>query len=130
MRGEALVDGTGEGPVLRLAAPISFWGGVDPQSAEIVLEGHPQKGACVAGTVLVLPRLAGSSSSSAVMLELCRLGRAPAAVILGMRDAILPIGVVVSRQMGWAVPPVLLLPDAPWTTGARVRVEGGRAQAL
>ena len=120
-----LIDGEGEGEVLRLTAPISFWGGVDAATSEIVLAGHPERGMRVAGAVLVIPRLAGSSSSSAVMLELCRAGLAPAALILGAADAILPVGVLAARQMGWAAPPVLAQADLPYETGERVTVRPG-----
>ena len=102
VKGEVLIGGTASGTVLRLDAPISFWGGVDPATSEICLAGHPQEGVRIAGTVLVIERLVGSSSSSAVMLELLYRGIGPAALILGGRDAILPIGALVAGQMGWS----------------------------
>ena len=124
---EVLLPGEARGEVLRLDAPISFWGGVDAATSEVTLAGHPQRGEHVAGKVLVLPQLIGSSSSSAVMLELLHRGIAPSALILGQRDAILPVGVVVARQMGWASVPVVVLPDPPFRSGDVVAVlAGGR----
>lgn len=117
---EVLLPGHAEGPALRLDAPVSFWGGVDPVTSEITLAGHPQRGARIATTMLVLPQLIGSSSSSAVLLELIHADRAPKALILGARDAILPIGAVVARQMGWGALPVVVLPEAPFETGQRL----------
>ncbi|MEM7644117.1 MAG: DUF126 domain-containing protein [Pseudomonadota bacterium] len=114
---DPLIDGTASGPALRLDQPISFWGGVDPADGRITRPDHPQHGACVSGMVLVIERLIGSSSSSAVMLELLRCGQAPCALIVGARDAILPIGVLVAGQMGWATIPVLHLADPPFRTG-------------
>ncbi|MEM7491269.1 MAG: DUF126 domain-containing protein [Pseudomonadota bacterium] len=126
-RAEPLIPGVAEGRALRLDAPISFWGGVDPTTSEIVLAGHPQRGVAIAGTILVVDRLLGSSSSSAVMLELLHAGRAPRGLILGCRDAILPIGVLVAGQMGWPTIPVLLLPDPPFRTGDALTIaEDGR----
>ncbi len=116
-RATPLIPGTVTGTALRLDAPISFWGGVNPQTSEITLAGHPQRGTTIAGTILIIPQLIGSSSSSAVMLELCHAGMAPAALILGSRDAILPVGVIVARQMGWPAIPVFVLPDPPFQTG-------------
>ncbi|MEJ2122231.1 MAG: DUF126 domain-containing protein, partial [Alphaproteobacteria bacterium] len=78
-----LIPGAAEGPLLRLRAPISFWGGVDPKSGRLADPRHPDHGASVAGTVLAVPETIGSSSSSAVMLELMRGGAAPAALLLG-----------------------------------------------
>lgn len=120
---EVLLAGTAQAEVLRLEAPISFWGGIDPSTSQVILAGHPQLGQAIAGKVLVIPQLIGSSSSSAVMLELAYAGLAPAALILGARDAILPIGVIVAGQMGWATLPVLVMPDAPFRTGEGLVVD-------
>lgn len=114
---EILLPGTASGTVLRFDAPISFWGGIDPATAIVTLAGHPQRGESITGTILVIPHLIGSSSSSAVMLELFYNNLAPKALILGARDAILPVGAVVARQMEWPIIPVLLLPDPPFHTG-------------
>jgi len=112
-----LCQGVAAGPVLRLDAPISFWGGVDPATSLVTAAGHPQLGVPIADTMLVVPQLIGSSSSSAVLLELIYQGRAPRALILGARDAILPIGALVAEEMGWAALPVVWLPEAPFCTG-------------
>ena len=104
---QVLVAGRADGPLLRLAAPISFWGGVDPDSGAIIDPRHPDCGAPIAGTVLALPSAIGSSSSSAVMLELLRNRHAPAALLMGRIDAILALGVVVGREMGYGEIPVL-----------------------
>lgn len=107
MSGTVLMPGKAEGPLLRLGAPLSFWGGVDPATGRIIQVRHPQCGASIAGTVLALPGTIGSSSSSAVMLELIRGGNAPAALLLAEPDAILLLGCVVAREMGWTPPPAV-----------------------
>ncbi|MEM7546299.1 MAG: DUF126 domain-containing protein [Pseudomonadota bacterium] len=122
VRADVLIGGATSGRVLRLDAPISFWGGVDPATSEVTLAGHPQRGERIAGLILVVPRLIGSSSSSAVMLELLHGVRAPAALILGQRDAILPIGVIAARQMGWPTIPVLVVADPPYITGTSLMI--------
>jgi predicted aconitase with swiveling domain len=109
-RGRVLVAGGGRGPLLRLRAPISFWGGVDPASGRVADPRHPDHDACIAGTVLAVPRAVGSSSSSAIMLELIREGTAPAAILMGEADAILALGVVVARELGHPGIPVLEVP--------------------
>jgi predicted aconitase with swiveling domain len=73
---------------------------------------HPQRGASIAGTVLALPGTIGSSSASAVLLELVHAGKAPAAILMDAPDAILLLGLIVAREMGWAVPPALRVPAA------------------
>ena len=111
IQGEVLLPGVAEGAVLKLDRPISFWGGVDPETGRIADPRHPQHEQTVGGRILVIPETIGSSSGSAVMLELIARGLGPAAVILGKPDAILILGVVVAREMGYRdPPPVLLLP--------------------
>jgi predicted aconitase with swiveling domain len=102
---EVLVEGSsGEGEALLLSAPISFWGGVDPRSGDIIDARHPQRGETVAGRVLFLPGTIGSSSASAVLLELVHARRAPAAIVMHEPDAILLLGLIVAHQMGWPTP--------------------------
>lgn len=122
MKAAPILHGTAEGPVLRLDNPLSFWGGVDPAAGRLL--APPQ--ASLAGTVLMLPETIGSSSSSAVLLELLRNGRAPVALVLGRPDAILGLGILVAAEMGWPTIPLLLMPAAEqrrFATGDRVRIE-------
>lgn len=113
-----LFPGRAEGPLLRLTEPLGFWGGVDPDSGDIINVRHPQYRRNIGGTVLAIPMLIGSSSSSAVLLELIRNGHAPKAIILGAADAILIVGCLVGRELGYTGPPVLqvdrtLIADLP-----------------
>jgi predicted aconitase with swiveling domain len=109
--GEVLIAAASEarGEALILSQPISFWGGVDPKTGRIADPRHPQIGACVADRVLFLPGTIGSSSASAVLLELVRAGLAPAALVLHQPDAILLLGLIVAREMGWPHPPAIRL---------------------
>ena len=126
LHGEVLIDGAAEGPLFRMAKPISFWGGVDPASGRITDPRHPDHGAGVAGTVLALTETIGSSSSSAVMLELIAQNLAPAALLIGRPDAILILGVVVAREMGMGSIPVLRLDIDRLPEGGRAKIaEGG-----
>ena len=120
---DVLFSGEARGEVLRFDAPISFWGGIDPVTSKVTLAGHPQCGLPVVDTILVIPRLIGSSSSSAILLELSYANMAPRALILGGRDAILPVGVVVARQMNWPTIPVMVLTDPPFETGETLSIE-------
>ncbi len=126
-RAEVLVGGRARGAVMRLDAPLSFWGGISPATSVVVLAGHPQFGDRTAGRILVVPRPIGSSSSASVILELLYNGLAPDALILGVRDAILPIGVLAARQMGWAAIPVLAMADPPFRTGDELCIHGDGA---
>ena len=105
LRTEVLVEGrAGEGDALVLTAPISFWGGVDPATGRIADVRHPQHGECISGRVLFLPGTIGSSSASAVLMELIHRGIAPAALVLHEPDAILLLGLIAAREMEWRTP--------------------------
>jgi len=105
IRADILVDGqAGSGPALVLTAPISFWGGVDPKTGRIADVRHPQHDQTISGKVLFLPGTIGSSSASAVLMELVHNGKAPAALVLHEPDAILLLGLIVAREMGWPTP--------------------------
>jgi predicted aconitase with swiveling domain len=132
--GEVLVAGAaGSGLALVLSAPISFWGGVDPRSGRIVDVRHPQCGNAIGSRVLFVPATIGSSSASAVLLELVRNGHAPAALVLHEPDAILLLGLIVAREMGWPVPMAVKLDRERFAAFAGKRVEvgtDGRLSAL
>jgi predicted aconitase with swiveling domain len=105
IQGEILVEGRGgNGEALVLDEPISFWGGVDPKTGRIADVRHPQHGKSIAGKVLFLPGTIGSSSASAVLLELVHNGHAPAALVMHEPDAILLLGLIVAKEMGWETP--------------------------
>ncbi|RYE35001.1 MAG: DUF126 domain-containing protein [Hyphomicrobiales bacterium] len=113
LKAELLVSGDAvAGACLALTAPISFWGGVDPASGTIIDARHPERGRNIAGQILALPGTIGSSSASAVLLELVHAGKAPAALLLDAPDAILLLGLIVAREMGWPAPPAFRLPAA------------------
>ena len=120
-----MYPGTAEGELLLLAAPLSFWGGVSWETGAITNVRHPQLGQIVSGRVLVVPEPVGSSSSAAVLLELIRAGKAPAAIILGRPDAILVVACLVAREMGWEAPPVIVQPDLSALSEGRVMVANG-----
>lgn len=120
-----LLPGTGEGPVLKLPT-LSLWGGVDPFSGRLSDPALPHCGESVKGRVLMIAEPVGSSSSSAVLLELLYAGNAPAAIVLGHADAIVALGILVAREMGWATIPLAVMPmdeQAGIAGGAILRVE-------
>jgi predicted aconitase with swiveling domain len=94
---------------LALTAPISFWGGVDPKTGKVADTRHPQFGESIAGRILLVPWTVGSSSAAAILLELVHAGLAPAAVVLHEPDAILLLGLIVAKEMGWETPIALRL---------------------
>jgi len=103
-----VLPGHGEGRVLKLPS-LSLWGGVDPFTGRLTDPALPHSGESVKGRVLMIAEPIGSSSSSAVLLELLRSGNAPVGIVLGREDAIVGLGVLVAREMGWATIPIAVL---------------------
>ena len=103
--------GTGSGPLLVLRKPLSFWGGVDPLTGVVSDPRHPRHRDRLGGRILVMERTIGSSSSSAIMLELLRNGVAPAGIVVGRPDAILVLGILVARELGYPTVPLLRVGD-------------------
>jgi predicted aconitase with swiveling domain len=95
---------------LVLDEPLSLWGGMDPATGELIDAHHPQRGANLAGRVVVMPSGRGSSSSASVLAEAVRAGTAPAAILLGEPDLILSIGAAVAEELYSVRVPVLVLP--------------------
>ena len=111
LHAEVLLQGGAlRGRALALTAPISFWGGVDPKTALITDARHPECGQDISGRILLVPETVGSSSAAAILLELVHAGRAPAAIVLHQPDAILLLGLIVAKEMGWS-PPIALRLD-------------------
>lgn len=100
------------GRTLVLDEAVSLWGGMDPATGEIVDTHHPQRGARVAGRVMVMPSGRGSSSSASVLVEAARVGTAPAAIVLAEPDLILAIGSAVAHELyGVRIPIIVRSPD-------------------
>src|ERR1700683_4986797 len=97
MAGELILGQATSRALLRLTDPVSFWGGVDEKTGQIIDQHHPQYKVCLAGTALLMGAARGSSSSSSTLLECVRLGTAPATLLLTERDTILAVG----EPRGW-----------------------------
>jgi predicted aconitase with swiveling domain len=99
IRARLLTEGDAHGPVLSLDEPLSFWGAFEPRTGVILDVHHPQRGACVTGTVLVMTETRGSGSAPGAIAEAVRLGTAPAAIILAEPDINLAIGAEVAATL-------------------------------
>jgi predicted aconitase with swiveling domain len=94
-----LTEGAAAGPVLSLDEPLSFWGAFEPRTGVIIDLHHPQRGACVQGTVLLMTETRGSGSAPGAIAESIRLGTAPAAIILAEPDINLAVGAEVAATL-------------------------------
>lgn len=125
VKARPLAAGAAEGTALVSNKPISFWGGLDPKTGRIIDLRHDRCGEMAAGRVFVFPAEKGSSTASAVLLELIRIGKAPAAIITRELAPILVLGAVVAQQLYGMTVPILQVAqeDVPkMKDGMRLRV--------
>ena len=126
IKGRVLVAGRGAGEALVTGEPLSFWGGYDQRTGEIIDRRHPLSGQIAAGRVLVIPRSRGSSTTSAVFLEAVRLGTAPAAVLMTQVDTFLSLASIVADEMFGTPVPIVMIDVREQATirdGQQIQVE-------
>ena len=80
IRGTPLIAGKATGPLLVSHEPLSFWGGYDYKTGTIIDQRHPLAGERAGGRILALPFTRGSSSTTAVLLD---VSDHPNAIYLG-----------------------------------------------
>jgi predicted aconitase with swiveling domain len=126
--GRAIVDGAAEGEALVTHDALSFWGGYDFHTGEIIDRHHPLAGVRAAGRILAVPFSKGSSTTTAVLLEAVRAGTAPAAILTTGVDAFFALASIVADAMyGRSFPVVALTPEdfAMLRSGERLIVDLG-----
>jgi predicted aconitase with swiveling domain len=124
--GQVVVPGEAEGLALVSREPLSFWGGYDYQTGEIIDRRHPLSGSIAAGRVLAVPFTRGSSTTTAVLLEAIRAGTAPAAILTTGLDSFFALASFVAGELYGRPVPVVALAPADFDrlrTGQRLRLE-------
>lgn len=123
--GKALVAGAAKGEALTTNEPLSFWGGYDQWTGEIIDRRHPLSGENAKGKVLVVPASRGSSTTTAVLLEAIRNGNAPAAIVVSCVDRFFALASIVADEMYGRPIPVVALSDedfASLKTGEQIEI--------
>lgn len=124
--GRALVEGEADGEALVTHQALSFWGGYDFHTGEIIDKHHALAGVRATGRILVVPFSKGSSTTTAVLLEAVRAGTAPAAILTTGVDAFFALASIVADVMYGKSFPVIALEAADFAslqTGERLIVE-------
>jgi cis-L-3-hydroxyproline dehydratase len=126
--GRSLVPGAADGELLHADVGLSFMGGVNSSTGEVIDTHHPLLGQSVDGKVLALPSGRGSCSGSATLFELLVNGHAPAALIFRADEPILTLGVILAAEVfGVSIPVVRLSPAdfAQLPSASRLSVREG-----
>jgi predicted aconitase with swiveling domain len=120
-QGRVIYAGVAEGEALVTSMGISFFGGIDPQSGEVVERGHELEGKTIAGKVLVFPSGKGSTVGSYTLYRLKHHGMAPAAIINAACETITAVGCIIAE-----IPCVDQVPIEELQSGQRLRVDNGQ----
>lgn len=115
-----LSGGRAEGPALVTETPLSFFGGVDPETGEVVDGASDLHGRRLGGRVLCFPKPKGSTAGWVILYRLVRNGIGPVAIVNHESDPVVASGAIVAEI------PLVDTPEGPLDaieTGDRVTVD-------
>jgi len=121
MQTSSILAGNAEGPVIASVEPLSFWGGVSPETGSVIDVHHPLHGICLTGGILMMPSSRGSCTGSGVLLDLILTGRAPAALVFSEAEDVLTLGALIAAEMFDKPLPVLRLSPESFAALARAK---------
>jgi predicted aconitase with swiveling domain len=98
-QGKVIIRGQAMGAALVSPEPLSFWGGYDWKTGEIIDRRHTLSGSIAKDKILVIPFTRGSSTTTAVLLEAIRARTAPAAIITTETDFFFALASVVAEEL-------------------------------
>jgi len=125
VRGRKISGGIAEGPALISDEPISFFGGVDPETGTVIERGHSLEGKGVKDSVLVFPHGKGSTVGSYTLYRMKKNGVAPKAIINLESEPIVAVGAIISE-----IPALDKLEKDPFTIlrdGMKLRVNADKS---
>ncbi|WP_457752424.1 DUF126 domain-containing protein [Thermococcus sp.] len=127
LKGRKIVGGKVEGELIVSQKPLSFLGGVDPETGVVTDAESDIRGQSIAGKVLAFPRGKGSTVGSYVIYALKKNGKAPKAIIVGEAETIVATGAIIAD-----IPMVDGIDVSRLRTGSKVRVnaETGEIEIL
>ena len=118
MKGRTIYKGKAEGEALVTNQPISFYGGVDPDTGTVIEKGHELKGQSVKGKILVFPTGKGSTVGSYTLYRMKKDGTAPAGIVNKECETVVAVGAIISE-----IPCVDKIDVAKIKTGDRIGIE-------
>ena len=114
-----IAKGIAEGSVLVSQEPITFFGGVDPETGTVIEKNHPLNGQSISGRALVFPTGKGSTVGSYVLYRLARNGKAPKGIVCQEAEPIVAVGAIISD-----IPMVDRPEDYQFETGQWIHIDG------
>jgi predicted aconitase with swiveling domain len=111
LTGRVVIPGAAEGITIVSKEPLSFWGGVNPDTGEVIDRRHDCSGRMLAGSIFVFPNGKGSSTGSAVLMECVKNHVAPNGIINTKLDPILALGAVIVEVLYQKTIPMIILAE-------------------
>jgi uncharacterized protein len=118
LKGRIISKGTAQEEALVTLQPISFYGGVDPNTGEVLEKGHELQGKSVKGKILVFPTGKGSTVGSYTLYRLKKNGVAPAGIINRECETVVAVGAIISE-----IPCIDKIDISKIETGDLIRIE-------
>jgi predicted aconitase with swiveling domain len=120
LKGRPIVPGIAKGTALVSTKPISFLGGVDPETGVVIEREHDLYGKSIKDSILCFPSGHGSTVGSFVLYSLARRGLAPRAIVNSVADSVVVVGAIIAN-----IPMVDEIDITKINTGEVVEVDGG-----
>jgi hypothetical protein len=118
LKGRLIYKGTAQGEALVTSQPISFYGGVDPNTGIVIEKGHELQGKSVKGKILVFPTGKGSTVGSYTLYRMKKNGTAPAGMVNKECETVVAVGAIISE-----IPCVDKIEISKIKTGDKVHLE-------
>jgi predicted aconitase with swiveling domain len=125
LKGRIIYKGKAEGEALVTSMPISFYGGVDPNTGIVLEKGHELQGQSVSGKILVFPQGKGSTVGSYTLYRMKKNGTAPAGIINRESETIIAVGAIISE-----IPCIDKVDLTKIKTGNKIIIENGIVKIL
>ncbi|HUK84827.1 MAG TPA: DUF126 domain-containing protein [Candidatus Acidoferrum sp.] len=120
LKGRLISKGKGEGQAIVTIQPISFYGGVDPNTGIVIEKGHELQGQSVKDKILVFPTGKGSTVGSYTLYRMKKNGTAPAGMINKECETVVAVGAIISE-----IPCVDKVDISKIKTGTKIIIENG-----
>ncbi|MCL2359326.1 MAG: DUF126 domain-containing protein [Nitrososphaerota archaeon] len=125
LKGRTIYKGKTQGQALVTSMPISFYGGVDPNTGIVIEKGHELQGQSIKDKILVFPQGKGSTVGSYTLYRMKKNGTAPAALINKETETIIAVGAIISE-----IPCIDKIDILKFKTGDTIVVENDTAVIL
>ena len=121
LKGRPITPGVSIGEALVSNSPLSFLGGVDPETGRVIEENNDINGRTLTNTILCFPHGHGSTVGSYVLYSLVKRGIGPKAIVNKIADPVVVVGAVIA-----GIPMVDKIDISQIRTGDLVEVDGDR----